>query len=132
VIQLIIMISMMAGASVFGLGSALRRILKQGSRLAERHPNLPKSAHFLSFGKKFTQNAWLLKKTLYLCRRMLQKSINAKMMKYVAPSAEFVRLQLEGVIADSCYPVIKNGQVQYYEYENAILETPVGKDVIIL
>jgi hypothetical protein len=55
----------------------------------------------------------------------------SKNVKYRPPQAEKVRLQLEGVIADSCYPVIKNGQVQYYEYEETILD-PYAGEVMIL
>jgi hypothetical protein len=52
-------------------------------------------------------------------------------LKYLAPRAEIVRIQLEGVIADSWCPTILNGEVRYYEYENITMETPVGQDVII-
>jgi hypothetical protein len=36
--------------------------------------------------------------------------------KYIAPSAEFTRLQLEGVIADSLCPTFNNNKVLYEEY----------------
>jgi hypothetical protein len=52
-------------------------------------------------------------------------------MKYVAPSIEFVRLQLEGVIADSTCPRIKDNDVWYEEYETENLSTPVGQDVLV-
>jgi hypothetical protein len=52
-------------------------------------------------------------------------------LEYLPVRAEIVRLQLEGVIADSCYPVIKNGEIQYYEYENALLETSTNQDIVI-
>lgn len=54
------------------------------------------------------------------------------MMKYTAPCAECVRLQLEGVVADSWCPTIKNGKVQYYEFTDApLMETPPGQDVLL-
>jgi hypothetical protein len=52
-------------------------------------------------------------------------------LKYLPPYAVGVCLELVGVIADSCYPVIKNGQVQYYEYEETILD-PYAGEVMIL
>jgi hypothetical protein len=52
--------------------------------------------------------------------------------KYIAPSVEFTRLQLEGVIADSCYPTLKNGSAQYYEYEVGTPATPLSQDIVIL
>jgi hypothetical protein len=55
-----------------------------------------------------------------------------KRQKYRYPSAESVLLQLEGVIADSLFPRIKDGNVQYYEYETTPLENSEGGDVIIL
>jgi hypothetical protein len=40
-------------------------------------------------------------------------------LKYFAPRAELVRLQLEGAIADvSCWPTIKSGNPEYLEFEN--------------
>jgi hypothetical protein len=55
-----------------------------------------------------------------------------KNVKYFSPQAEKVRIELEGVIADSCYPSIKNGQAQYYEYEAGTPATPLTQDVTIL
>jgi hypothetical protein len=51
--------------------------------------------------------------------------------KYISPHVGLVRLELEGVIADSHYPSIKNGEVQYYEYEEKTVD-PYGGDVMIL
>jgi hypothetical protein len=51
--------------------------------------------------------------------------------KYVAPSAEVVYLQLEGIIADSTCPRIKDNKVWYEEYATENLSTPVGQDVLI-
>jgi hypothetical protein len=53
-------------------------------------------------------------------------------LKYLPLRAERVRLQLEGVIADSLCPIIKNNKVWYNEYTTENLETPIGQDVIIL
>jgi hypothetical protein len=39
-------------------------------------------------------------------------------IKYIAPSVELVRLQMEGVIAESYSPVIPSGEVKYTPYEN--------------
>jgi hypothetical protein len=50
---------------------------------------------------------------------------------YATPSVELVRLQLEGVIADSTCPRIMNNQVWYEEYATDNLSTPVGQDVLI-
>jgi hypothetical protein len=52
-------------------------------------------------------------------------------LKYTAPSVELVRLQLEGIIADSQCPRIKNGEVWYEEYTNEALQTTMGQDVIV-
>lgn len=52
-------------------------------------------------------------------------------IKYLPPRAEFVRLQLEGVIADSKCPIIKNGIVQYYEYNHIEMETPAGEEFLV-
>lgn len=52
-------------------------------------------------------------------------------MKYTAPSVEFVRLQLEGVIADSYCPRIKNGEVWYEEYTTDVLQNYGDQYVII-
>jgi hypothetical protein len=57
---------------------------------------------------------------------------SAAAFEYIAPSVEVVRLQLEGTIADSHNPTIVDGKVQYYEYEEAVVETAVGKDIIVL
>jgi hypothetical protein len=51
--------------------------------------------------------------------------------KYAAPSVELVRLQLEGIIADSLCPRIKDNKVWYEEYLAEDLSTPVGQDIII-
>jgi hypothetical protein len=51
--------------------------------------------------------------------------------KYISPSVDLVRLQLEGVIADSLCPRIKNGEVWYEEYTTDALQTPVGQDILI-
>jgi hypothetical protein len=53
-------------------------------------------------------------------------------LKYIAPSVEFTRLQLEGVIADSLCPKFNNNKVLYKEYITEDLETPVNQDVIII
>jgi hypothetical protein len=50
---------------------------------------------------------------------------------YIAPSIKFVHLQLEGIIADSLCPRIKDNQVWYEEYTTENLSTPVGQDVLI-
>jgi hypothetical protein len=51
--------------------------------------------------------------------------------KYISPHVGLVRLELEGVIADSTYPSIKNNKVWYEEYVAEDLATPVGQDVLI-
>jgi hypothetical protein len=39
--------------------------------------------------------------------------------RYIAPKVGLVRLQLEGLMADnSCYPTIKAGTPEYWEFEN--------------
>jgi hypothetical protein len=53
-------------------------------------------------------------------------------LKYSAPSTEKVRVQLEGIIADSLCPTIKDGKVYYEEYTTEYWETPVGQDVTII
>jgi hypothetical protein len=52
-------------------------------------------------------------------------------LKYVTPRVELVRLQLEGIIADSTCPRIKDNKVWYEEYATEALSTPVGQDVLI-
>jgi hypothetical protein len=52
-------------------------------------------------------------------------------LKYSAPSAEKVRVQFEGIIADSLCPRIKNNEVWYEEYTTEALQTTVDKDVLI-
>jgi hypothetical protein len=52
-------------------------------------------------------------------------------MNYISPSVELVNVQLEGIIADSLCPRIKNNQVWYEEYATENLSTPVGQDVLI-
>jgi hypothetical protein len=55
----------------------------------------------------------------------------SKELKYTAPGVELVRLQLEGVIADSTCPRIKDNNVWYEEYATKNLSPPVGQDVLI-
>jgi hypothetical protein len=51
-------------------------------------------------------------------------------LKYVAPSVELVRLQLEGVMADvSCWPTIKTGNPEYLEFE--AYDDLSGQDVLL-
>jgi hypothetical protein len=53
-------------------------------------------------------------------------------LEYSAPRAESVCLQLEGVIADSNCPRIKNGEVWYEEYTTENLSSIVaGNDFLI-
>jgi hypothetical protein len=52
-------------------------------------------------------------------------------LKYIAPRVELVRLQLEGIIAESTCPRINNNQVWYEEYTTEALSTPVGQDVLM-
>jgi hypothetical protein len=63
---------------------------------------------------------------------MIFNKMKMEMDGYVAPTAGAVCLRLEGVIADSLCPAIKNGKVWYNEYTTENMETPVGQDVIIL
>jgi hypothetical protein len=51
---------------------------------------------------------------------------------YETPRACVRGVFLEGAIADSKCPIIKNGEVWYNEYTTDNLETTVGQDVIIL
>jgi hypothetical protein len=51
--------------------------------------------------------------------------------KYIFPSVGLVRLELEGVIADSTCPRIKDNKVWYEDYTTEALSTPVGQDVLI-
>jgi hypothetical protein len=51
--------------------------------------------------------------------------------RYDAPNVEVVYLSMEGVIADSCYPTIKNNKVYYEPYTSDSLETPTGQDIVI-
>jgi hypothetical protein len=53
-------------------------------------------------------------------------------LEYSAPRTERVCLQLEGVIAESCIPAIKNGKVYYEEYTTEYWETPDGQDLTII
>jgi hypothetical protein len=53
-------------------------------------------------------------------------------LKYSAPRAEKVCLQLEGVIAESRSPSIPNGKVYYYEYDSSAPEILPANDLMIL
>jgi hypothetical protein len=57
----------------------------------------------------------------------------AKLLKdeYKTPRAQVRGVFLEGAIADSTCPRIKDNQVFYNEYTTEALSTPVGQDVII-
>jgi hypothetical protein len=50
----------------------------------------------------------------------------------LAPRAERVRIELEGVIAESRSPSIPNGKVYYYEYDSSAPEIPSTNDLMIL
>jgi hypothetical protein len=53
-------------------------------------------------------------------------------LKYIAPRVESVRLQLEGVLADSYFPAIKSGKVYYYDYDNTMPEIPASNQNIMI
>jgi hypothetical protein len=55
-----------------------------------------------------------------------------KNVKYFPPQAKKVRIQMEGVIADSNCPRFKNNQVRYEEYTTEALSSPANQDVIII
>jgi hypothetical protein len=52
--------------------------------------------------------------------------------EYKTPWAVVRGVFLEGAIADSLCPTIKNGKVWYEEYTTEDLATPVGRDITIL
>jgi hypothetical protein len=51
-------------------------------------------------------------------------------MNYISPSVELVNVQLEGIIAESTSPRIKDNDVWYEEYETKELSTPAGQDIL--
>jgi hypothetical protein len=51
--------------------------------------------------------------------------------EYKTPRAQVRGVFLEGAIADSLCPTIKEGKVWYEEYTTENLETPVGQDIVI-
>jgi hypothetical protein len=53
------------------------------------------------------------------------------MMNYISPSIELVNVQLEGIIADSTCPRIRDNQVWYEEFVAEDLAAPVGQDVLL-
>jgi hypothetical protein len=53
------------------------------------------------------------------------------MLKYITLNVEVATIQLEGAIADSYCPRIKNGEVWYNEYAAESIDPSVGQDILI-
>jgi hypothetical protein len=83
--------------------------------------------------KKIPPSACLFEKYPYLCRRNELNFVKMiACLKYIAPSVEQIRLQLEGVMADvSCWPTIKAGTPEYWEFEDYD-DTPASEGNILL
>jgi hypothetical protein len=54
-----------------------------------------------------------------------------QLIEYETPQISVRGVFLEGAIADSLCPTIKNGKVWYEEYATEDLATTVGQDVLI-
>jgi hypothetical protein len=54
-------------------------------------------------------------------------------LPYVAPRVDIVHVQLEDFLAVSAiHPSVKNQKAYYIDYDEIDMETPAGRDVLIL